>query len=174
MKPLVILSAGYIGLAVLANWLASKYVVPVGFGYMAPGGVWAIGAVLVLRDWINQLAPKRSLALIPVASLISYGIGEIAGWSSLQRIALASVAAFVISELVEWAVFAPIRKRSLTTGVALSGTVGLLIDTYVFLTIAFGSMAFFPGQVIGKAEALAVGVVLTAVRRAAFPVAETA
>ena len=171
MTRLVALSAGYVGLAVLANWLASKYVWPVGFGYMAPAGVYAIGAVLVLRDWINQLATKLSLALIPVASLASYGIGEIAGWSALQKIALASVAAFMVSEAVEWAVFAPIRQRSLTLGVALSGTVGLLVDSYVFLSLAFGSLAFFEGQVIGKAEALAVGVALTAARRTAFPVA---
>lgn len=174
MKRLVVLSAGYVGLAILANWLASKYVWPVGFGYVAPAGVYAIGAVLVLRDWINQLSPKLSVGLIPVASLASYGIGEIAGWSALEKIALASVAAFMVSEGVEWAVFAPIRQHSFTAGVALSGTVGLLLDSYVFLSLAFGSLAFFRGQVVGKAEALAVGVALTAARRAAIPVVEPA
>ena len=84
--------------------------------------------------------------------------------------ALASVAAFCISEAVEWAVFAPIRKRSLTFGVALSGSVGIALDSYVFLTLAFGSLAFFDGQMVGKAEALAVGVVLTAGRRRLVPV----
>jgi queuosine precursor transporter len=171
MKRTVSLAVAYVGLAVLANWLASKYVWPVGFGYVAPGGVFAIGAVLVIRDWLNQLSPKLSLALIPVASGISYAIGELAGWSSLQKIALASVAAFVISESVEWAVFAPIRKRSLTLGVALSGSVGIALDSYVFLSLAFGSLAFFDGQMIGKAEALAAGVALTAARRRLVPVA---
>jgi hypothetical protein len=33
----------------------------------------------------------------------------------------------------------------------LSNTVGLLIDSWLFLTIAFGSLAFFWGQVVGKA-----------------------
>lgn len=165
MKKFVPLALGYIGLAVLANWLASRYVWSVGFGYVAPGGVFAIGGVLVLRDWINQLRPRASVVLIPVASAISYGIGEAAGWSSLQKIALASVAAFVISEGVEWLVFTPIRKRSLTLGVALSGSVGIALDSYVFLTLAFGSLAFFDGQMIGKAEALAAGVLLTAARR---------
>jgi uncharacterized PurR-regulated membrane protein YhhQ (DUF165 family) len=165
VKKFVPLALGYIGLAVLANWLASRYVWSVGFGYVAPGGVFAIGGVLVLRDWINQLRPRASVVLIPVASAISYGIGEAAGWSSLQKIALASVAAFVISEGVEWLVFTPIRKRSLTLGVALSGSVGIALDSYVFLTLAFGSLAFFDGQMIGKAEALAAGVLLTAARR---------
>lgn len=169
-NQIITLAVAYVGLAVLANWLASKYVWPVGFGLLAPGGVFAIGAVLVVRDWLNQLAPKLSLALIPVASLISYGVGELAGWSGLQKIALASVAAFVVSEAVEWAVFAPIRKRSLTLGVALSGSVGIALDSYVFLTLAFGSLAFFDGQMVGKAEALAVGVLLTAGRRRFVPV----
>lgn len=170
-RRIILLALGYIGLAVLANWLASRYVWPVGFGYLAPAGVWAIGGVLVLRDWLNQLDTKLSLALIPVASGLSYGIGEMAGWASLQKIALASVAAFVISETVEWAVFAPIRKRSLTVGVALSGSVGIALDSYVFLSLAFGSLAFFDGQMIGKAEALAAGVLLTATRRRLAPVA---
>jgi len=171
---IVALAALYIGIAVLANWLAARYVWPVGFGYVAPGGVFAVGAVLVTRDWINQLAPRLSLALIPAASGISYGIGQAAGWSSLQRIALASVAAFCISESVEFLVFTPIRRRSLTLGVALSGSVGIALDSYVFLSLAFGSLAFFDGQMIGKAEALAAGVALTAARRAVLPVMQSA
>ncbi len=171
MKRIVTLAVGYVGLAVLANYLASKYVWPVGFGFVAPGGVFAIGGVLVLRDWLNQLSPKLSLALIPVASGISYAAGELAGWSALQKIALASVAAFCVSEAVEWVVFAPLRKRSLTLGVALSGSVGIALDSYVFLTLAFGSLAFFDGQMIGKAETLAAGVLLTASRRKLLPVA---
>jgi uncharacterized PurR-regulated membrane protein YhhQ (DUF165 family) len=171
LAPLVV---AYVGLAVLANWLAARYVWPVGFGYVAPGGVFAIGAVLVTRDWINQLAPKLSFALIPVASGISYGVGEAAGWSALQKVALASVAAFCLSESVEFLVFSPVRRRSFTLGVALSGSVGIALDSYVFLSIAFGSLAFFDGQMIGKAEALAAGVVLTAARRAAFPVLQRA
>jgi queuosine precursor transporter len=174
VKTIVLLAVAYVGLAVLANWLAARYVWPVGFGYVAPGGVFAIGAVLVTRDWINQLAPKLSLALIPVASGISYGVGEAAGWTALQRIALASVAAFCVSEAAEFLVFAPVRRRSLTLGVAASGSVGIALDSYVFLSIAFGSLAFFDGQMIGKGEALAAGVLLTAARRVAFPVLQRA
>lgn len=172
MRTFAPLAAAYIGLAIAANWLASRYVWPVGFGLVAPGGVFAIGAVLVLRDWLNQLHSRASLALVPLASAISYGVAEVADWSSLQKIALASVVAFLVSESVEWFVFAPLRRRSLTLGVALSGSVGVALDSYVFLTLAFGSLAFFDGQMVGKAEALAVGVALTAARRAKFPTAK--
>src|SRR5690349_19859107 len=171
MKRLVLLAVGYVGLAVLANWLSSRYVWPVGFGLVAPGGVFAVDVVICRRDRINQRSPTLTVTLIPIASALSCGIGEVAGWSGLQKIAVASVAAFLVSETVEWAVFAPIRKRSLTLGVALSGSVGIALDSYVFLTLAFGSLAFFDGQMVGKAEALAAGVALTAARRKVLPVA---
>lgn len=161
------LALTYVGLAVLANWLASRYLVTVPFtGYVAPAGVFCIGAILVLRDWLQQLAGLRyTLLLVPLGGAASYLIGVEAGWTSLQRIALASVAAFIVSETVEALVFTPIRKRSLTTAVALSATVGNAIDSALFLWIAFGSEAFFPGNFVGKAEAIAVGVLLTATRR---------
>lgn len=62
------LSAAFVGLAVFANWLASKYVVTVPLtDYVAPAGVFCIGAALVLRDWIQQLAGLWwTLALVEV------------------------------------------------------------------------------------------------------------
>ena len=167
------LAVTYVGLAVLANWLASRYVVTVPFTrYLAPAGVFCIGAILVLRDWLQQLAGLRyTLWLIPVGGAASYVIGVAAGWTSLQRIALASVCAFVVSETIEAAVFTPLRRRSLTAAVALSATVGNAIDSALFLWIAFGSEAFFPGNFVGKIEAIAVGVALTATRRSLIPVA---
>jgi queuosine precursor transporter len=166
------LSLVYVGLAVLANWLASKYVVHVPFTtYVAPAGVFCIGAVLVFRDWLQQLAGLRyTLLLVPIGGAASYLIGVAAGWTSLQKIAIASVVAFVVSETTEAAVFTPIRQRSLTTAVALSATVGNAIDSALFLWLAFGSEAFFPGNFVGKVEAIAVGVALTAGRRRLVPV----
>jgi queuosine precursor transporter len=166
------LAIGYVGLVVLANWLAATYVVDVGFGYKAPAGVFAIGAVLVLRDWIQQLVGlRRTMAMVYIAGFISWGIGELAGWSSLERVALASVAAFTISETIEALVFTPLRRRSLTAGVALSATVGNAIDSLLFLWIAFGSEEFFAGQFIGKGWMIAAGTFLTLVRRRALAVA---
>jgi queuosine precursor transporter len=161
------LSVAYVALAVLANWLASRYIVAVPFTpYMAPAGVFCIGAILVLRDWLQQLTSLRyTLALVPVGGAASYLIGVAAGWTSLQRIALASLAAFVVSETIEAAVFTPIRRRSLTAGVLASGMVGNAIDSALFLWLAFGSEAFFAGNFVGKAEMIAVGTVLTFARR---------
>lgn len=166
------LSATFVGLAVFANWLASKYVVGVPFtDYVAPAGVFCIGAALVLRDWIQQLAGLWwTLALVVIGGVASYLIGDAAGWTGLQKIALASLVAFIVSETVEAAVFTPLRNCSLTAGVLASGMVGNAIDSWLFLTLAFGSTAFFWGNFIGKAEMILVGGLMTALRRYALPV----
>jgi hypothetical protein len=167
------LGTAYVGLVVLANWLASKYRVHVPpTPYVAPAGVFAIGGVLVLRDWLQQLAGLLwTMPLVYAAGLISWGIGDAAGWTALEKIAVASVVAFSVSETIEAVAFTPIRNRSLSLGVALSGTVGNVIDSWLFLTLAFGSAAFFWGQFWGKSEMVAVGTLLTLARRRLVPVA---
>jgi uncharacterized PurR-regulated membrane protein YhhQ (DUF165 family) len=171
VKVFAALAGLYLALVILANWLASAYVVSVGFGRVAPAGVFCIGGVLVLRDWLQQLRGLLwTMPLVYAAGLISWGVGDAAGWTSLEKIAVASVVAFTISETVEAIVFTPIRNRSLTLGVALSGTIGNAIDSYVFLSLAFGSLTFFLGQFIGKSEMIALGTVLTFARRRLVPV----
>ncbi|HEY8775638.1 MAG TPA: VUT family protein, partial [Gaiellaceae bacterium] len=173
VKVFVPLAAGYVGLVILANWLASAYVVHVPLTpYAAPAGVFAIGAILVLRDWMQQLRGLWwTMPLVYAAGLISWLVGDLAGWTALQKIAVASVVAFTASETVEAVVFTPLRKRNLTLGVALSGTVGLALDSWIFLSLAFGSLAFFWGQFWGKFEMVAIGALLTLARRRLLPVA---
>jgi uncharacterized PurR-regulated membrane protein YhhQ (DUF165 family) len=170
VKRFTALAVVLVALVVLANWLAANFTVPVGFGYRAPGGVFCIGAVLVLRDWMQQLRGLRwTMPLVYVAGLLSWLIGDLAGWTDVQKIAVASVVAFTVGETMEAVVFTPIRRRSLTTGVALSGTVGSAIDSALFLWIAFGSLAYFTGQFIGKTEMIAIGTLLTLARREILP-----
>lgn len=170
MKAFAVLSALYVALVILANWLASRYVVSVGFGRLAPAGVFCIGGVLVLRDWLQQLRGLVwTMPLVYAAGLASWGIGDAAGWTQLEKVAVASVVAFTISETVEAVVFTPLRHRNLTLGVALSATVGNALDSYVFLSLAFGSLGFFLGQFIGKSEMIALGTALTLARRRFAP-----
>ena len=172
MRRYLVLATGYFGLVVLANWLASRYVVSIGFGRMAPAGVFCIGGVLVLRDWLQQLRGLLwTMPLVYVAGLSSWGIGDLAGWTRLEKIAVASVVAFTVSETAEAVVFTPLRKRSLTLGVALSGTVGNALDSWLFLRLAFASQSFFVGQFIGKGEMIALGTILTWGRRRLLPAA---
>ena len=172
MKLYASLAATFVGLVILANWLASAYVVNVPFtNYMAPAGVFCIGAVLVLRDWLQQLRGLWwTMPLVYAAGLISWGVGDLAGWTGLEKIAIASVIAFSVSETVEAVVFTPLRKRHLTLGVGLSATIGNALDSWLFLTLAFGSLAFFWGNFWGKTEMIVIGTALTFARRKFAPV----
>ena len=109
------------------------------------------------------------MPLVYASGLLSWLVGDLAGWTSLQKVAVASIVAFTISETIEALVFTPIRARSLTAGVALSATIGNAVDSYVFLMLAFSSTAFFWGQFWGKNEAIAAGLLLTLGRRRILP-----
>jgi uncharacterized PurR-regulated membrane protein YhhQ (DUF165 family) len=171
LKRFVPIAAAFVALVLLANWLASRFVVHVPLTpYTAPAGVFCIGAVLVLRDWMQQLAGLlRTMPLVYAAGLLSWLVGDLAGWTSLEKIAIASVVAFTASETLEAVVFTPIRSKSLTLGVVLSATAGNALDSYLFLSLAFASTSFFWGQFWGKNEAIAIGTILTLARRRILP-----
>ena len=147
-----------------ANWLIENlgtvrfpggpHVIPVGFGYEAPSGVLAIGFALFARDYVQQRLGK-SFALGAIA------IGVILAVFVNKDLALASGLAFAFGELADFAVYTPIRKKNLFLAVFLSGIVGGIIDSLIFLQIAFGSIDYWQGQVIGKTlMALAGGIVM--------------
>ena len=66
-------------------------------------------------------------------------------------LALASGTAFLLSEGLDLAVYTPLQRRNLVAAVAASNVVGFIVDSAVFLFLAFGSLAFIEGQLLGKA-----------------------
>lgn len=140
MIPLI----GYILTIVLANWAIQAFgIVPVGFGLMAPAGVYFAGLAFTLRDLVHeQLGRGWSIGAILAGALISALISP--------QFALASGVAFLLSELADLAVYSPLRQRNWLAAVAASNTVGLAADSALFLTLAFGSLEFLAGQVVGK------------------------
>lgn len=138
-----------------ANWLIGNAgtvcvpngpcLVPVWPGIKAPSGVLMIGLALVLRDIVQRrLGAVAGLGAIVVGAAIS-------GFLAPPAIVVASVAAFLLSELADLAVYTPLQKRRFVTAVVASSLVGLVIDSIVFLQLAFGSLDFLSGQIIGKA-----------------------
>jgi hypothetical protein len=119
--------------------------IPVAPGLLAPSGVLMIGAALVLRDLVQR---RLGVAMSVAAILIGAGVS---GLFAPLPLVLASVAAFLLSELADLAVYTPLARRRLMTAVLLSGLVGLVVDSIVFLWLAFGSLNFLSGQVVGKA-----------------------
>ena len=62
----------------------------------------------------------------------------------------ASATAFLLSEFADFAVYTPLARRRLVAAVIASSVVGLIVDSIAFLWLAFGSLDFLFGQIIGK------------------------
>lgn len=150
---------GFVATVWVANWLVSHYgVVPVGFGLMAPAAVYAVGVAFTLRDILQRtLGRLATVGAILLGAGLSYGVAP--------EFAVASGVAFLVSELADFGVYTPLERKSWTGAVVLSNTVGLLIDSWLFLTLAFGSLAFFWGQVVGKAWMTLIAVALVGTAR---------
>ncbi len=138
-----------------ANWMIghvgtacppqSPCLVPVAPGLMAPSGVLMIGLALVLRDLV-----QRRLGLL--AALGAIGVGAaLSAFLAPPAIVVASAAAFLLSELADLFVYTPLQRRRFLLAVILSSLVGLVVDSAVFLYLAFGSLDFLAGQIVGKA-----------------------
>ena len=138
-----------------ANWLIGHAgttcvpkgpcLIPVVPGVMAPSGVLMIGVALVLRDLVQRrLGIGFSAGAVLAGALISTLLAP-------PALVVASGLAFLLSEFADLTVYTPLARRRLLAAVVASSLVGLVVDSIVFLWLAFGSLAFLPGQIIGKA-----------------------
>ena len=139
-----------------ANWLighagtvcdsnGGPCLIPVAPGLMAPSGVTMIGFALVLRDLV-----QRRLG-VAIAGLAIIGGALISALLAPPSLVIASAVAFLLSELADLAVYTPLARRRLVSAVVASSTAGLVIDSVAFLWLAFGSLDFLMGQIVGKA-----------------------
>jgi uncharacterized PurR-regulated membrane protein YhhQ (DUF165 family) len=154
---------GYIAVIVLANWAIQTFgIVPVGFGLAAPAGVYFAGLAFTLRDLVQeQLGRGWTILAIVAGAAVSAVVSP--------QFALASGAAFLLSELADFAVYTPLRRRAWLAAVALSNTVGLAVDSVLFLQLAFGSLDFLAGQVVGKLWMTVLAVALLQAQRWLVP-----
>ena len=147
--------AGYIACIPVANWLIQHVgtvcppdgpcLIPVAPGLMAPSGVLMAGFALVLRDLVQRrLGVTYGLAAIVAGTVLSAALAP-------APLVVASAVAFLLSELADFAVYTPLQRRGLVLAVATSSFVGLIADSLLFLWLAFGSLQFLAGQIVGKA-----------------------
>ncbi|HKG39540.1 MAG TPA: VUT family protein [Conexibacter sp.] len=129
----------------IANLLLAEGVfVDLGLGLVAPAATFAVGLTFTLRDVVQTAYGKwAALAAIVLGSAISALVAP--------AFVLASTIAFLVSELADLAVYTPLAQRNRIGAVALSNTVGLAVDSWLFLTLAFGSLALLPGLIVCKA-----------------------
>jgi len=157
-----LLGVAFLTTIVAANWAIGEFgLVPVGFGLVAPAGVAFAGLAFTLRDLLHDASGRRAvLVAILVGAGLSFAVAP-------PAVALASGLAFGLSEAADMAVYTPLRHRRWLLAVGLSNVAGLIVDSVLFLWIAFGSLEFLPGQIVGKTwmTLLALAVLITLRRR---------
>ena len=147
--------AAFIACVPIANWMIGNVgdvcipngpcLVPVAPGLMAPSGVLMIGLALVLRDLVQRrLGRSWSLGAIAIGAALSGAIAP-------PSLVVASTVAFFFSELADFLVYTPLQRRRFVTAVVASSLVGLVVDSIIFLWLAFSSLEFLGGQIVGKA-----------------------
>jgi uncharacterized PurR-regulated membrane protein YhhQ (DUF165 family) len=147
--------AGFIACIPMANWLIGNVgitcvpdgpcLIPVAPGLIAPSGVLMIGLALVLRDLVQRrLGRLWSVGAIVVGAVLSGAIAP-------PALVVASAIAFFFSESVDFLVYTPLQNRRFVTAVIASSMAGLVVDSVIFLWLAFHSLEFLWGQIVGKA-----------------------
>jgi len=154
-----LLAGAFLGCVPAANWLIGNVgtscipngpcLIPVAPGLMAPSGVLMIGVALVLRDAVHEAFGRGvALGLVLAGAALSLALAPAA-------LAVASAAAFLLSELLDFAVYDRLRQRGRALAVAASGAAGAALDTALFSWLAFGTLAWQPGLLVGKLYATA-------------------
>jgi uncharacterized PurR-regulated membrane protein YhhQ (DUF165 family) len=164
----VVWVACYIATIFAANWAIETFgVVPVGFGLVAPAGVYFVGLAFTFRDLAHEQVGRR---WIVVAIVVGAGLSALVS----PTFAFASGCAFLFGELADFAVYTPLRAQGWLRAVAASNGVGLVVDSALFLWLAFGSLALLPGQVVGKVWMTLLAVALLWGARRVVPVRRAA
>jgi uncharacterized PurR-regulated membrane protein YhhQ (DUF165 family) len=142
--------AAFVGTVFAANWAVDRWGgVSVGFGLVAPAAVYFVGLAFTLRDLVQRFLGRWwAFAGILAGAALSYVVNP--------DIAKASAVAFLVSETADLAVFTLLGGERadgarFAGAVLVSNAVALVVDSAVFLELAFDSLEFFRGQVVGKA-----------------------
>ena len=103
-----------------------------------------IGLALVLRDLVQRRLGRG----VAVGAIVAGA--ALSGAVAPPQLLVASATAFLLSELADFAVYTPLQSRGLVLAVLASSVVGLIADSVLFLWLAFGSLDYLAGQILGK------------------------
>jgi hypothetical protein len=155
-----IAGAIFFGCIVGANWALSRFgfVALLGVGPMVPAGVYFAGLAFGARDALHEAGGRR----VVVTAILA---GAALSWFIEPTFAVASGAAFLVSEFADFAVYEPLRRRRWVAAVAASNVVGSVIDSLLFLWIAFGATAGWFDLTVGKVLMIVPAVLIVWVAR---------
>jgi len=159
----VILLAGYSAIIAAANWASTLWPAVMVASLQIPAGAFFAGLAFTVRDLLQEAVGTRT-------TLLAITLGAaLSGLVATPRIALASAAAFAVSELADFAIYSALRHRNRIGAVGLSNALGLLVDSLLFLPLAFGSLAYLDGQLAGKAATTVLAIAVLAARARTRP-----
>lgn len=173
----LLLSAIFIGAAATSNWAIqhvgqsngpyAPHTIPIGWGLRAASGVLLIGAMITVRDALHeQVGIRGTLWIIAAGSIVS-------GLLAPASIALASGVTMLAAETSDALVYQRLRGRGYLVAAAASNLVSSVIDSALFLVIAYGTAAMWRGTyplTVGKVEASLITLaVIVLARRLSWP-----
>jgi len=128
---------------------------PAAPGLWATSGSFVIGAVFVLRDYIQR---RIGIAISICAIVMGAAMG---GYLVSPSLAIASTAAFLVSGFIDLMIYTPLAKKRFVRAVIFSSIISAVIDSGIFLWIGFNSLELFPGQVLAKVWVILLAIPLT-------------
>jgi uncharacterized PurR-regulated membrane protein YhhQ (DUF165 family) len=151
MKKLVALAV-FIGLVVFTNLITVQLGIVYWLGIATTAGTWFAGFGFVARDRLQETGGRAWV----VGAILA---GAAISTAFSPQLALASGAAFLVSEFSDYAVYTPLQERNRTGAALLSNTVGALVDSILFLSIAGFPLSLLWSQVLIKVGVTSVFVV---------------
>lgn len=153
----ITLALAFVATVFAANWTLERFgmiELPL-IGWMAPAGVLWAGFGFGLRDALRETGdgwrPWVAGSILTGAAL-SYWIGDaVAIPGGKTSIAVASGLAFGFSELLDASTYELVRRTGWVKAVVASNLVGAVVDSALFLWLAFGAVDAMGGQIVGKA-----------------------
>jgi uncharacterized PurR-regulated membrane protein YhhQ (DUF165 family) len=125
------LIALYASAVIIANLLVAQF----GPGITPINAFFLIGFDLALRNYLSFKMNRSQMAMMILGTgVLSYLLNSAAG-----MIAIASGVAFTLAALADWMTFNTVTGKWMTRNLA-GNSVGALVDSLVFPTLAFGSL----------------------------------
>ena len=155
----------YVELIFASNWLVTTFgVVPLFFApfLAATAGVYAAGLTFAARNQLQEAKGRAwSVAAIPIGAALSYAISP--------HFAVASGVTYLLSETADFLVYSRLRRNGRPLAMLASCVCADVVDSAVFLVLAFGSLDNIAGQIVGKWVVVLPIVVILWLRRNDLP-----
>ena len=121
----------YIGCVFGANWATDRWgLIDYPWWLQATAGTVFAGLSFTVRDATQDTLGRWWVWVAVLA-------GAVLTWFVAPSFAVASAVAFLVSESADFAVYTPLREREWGLAVLCSNAVGAVVDSWLFLWIAF-------------------------------------